>query len=476
MQDLSNLIALVRNYLTEVGAELPREEVYTRFFQESRSAGITEEEFYKYVLKPAYKSVDWEALEQERKAAAARKAAVEAQALAQAEAEKAAGLMDLLIQTKLSDSIITRRRLETLFEAADLYNQDHTAVAAKIRSILKVRNYQPWPVPSVANDKEALLCAEWYTPEQYGKLQASLAPPPSPTPPPPLSPQTLANPPKKGANRLKSVPVPPKPAPQRPSPPWQEPRRQPLKRRPHVGLWLGIPAALLLVVYVLWLRPYWRDQNAERFYAFADNLSLRSSRSSDNDLNFIKQLPYGAELLVYEKKGDWAQVKVKADGREGYVALKYLLDQSDFFLLNSIFPDSAALQTIATVRCRKALLQYYKEHRLLGTLDPETRQKLFGGQPMEEGWEYIAANEDQAAPNVAYPRISAHDGRFTDFACVIVNHSLSKRRFLLFSFDDETEEPQLLTYQNAPLSGCIRSIKQKKLEGRPYYVVEYSKK
>ena len=78
-----------------------------------------------------------------------------------------------------------------------------------------------------------------------------------------------------------------------------------------------------LVGYFVLYVPYAKDRDALRMYVVADNVFLRSSRMSCVEYNILEKIPYGSELITYNKDSEWASVKV--NGTEGYMAAPYLL-------------------------------------------------------------------------------------------------------------------------------------------------------
>jgi hypothetical protein len=77
-------------------------------------------------------------------------------------------------------------------------------------------------------------------------------------------------------------------------------------------------------------------------------------------------------LITYEIDKEWAKVKVNSQNgekQEGYVASPYILNKSDFFLMNSIFGNQDSKETIITTKCRIALLNYFKEKQYLCALN-----------------------------------------------------------------------------------------------------------
>lgn len=87
------------------------------------------------------------------------------------------------------------------------------------------------------------------------------------------------------------------------------------------GILLAVGGVL---VYFLWYTPYVKDRDASRTYVVANNVFLRSSRVSGIDDNILTKVPYGTEVITYNKLGDWAEVKVNK--QEGVIASAYLLD------------------------------------------------------------------------------------------------------------------------------------------------------
>ena len=112
------------------------------------------------------------------------------------------------------------------------------------------------------------------------------------------------------------------------------------------------------------------DAEAPRYYTYAPSVVMRSSPTAGVDYNKLGSLSYGTELITYSAGSEWCNVKVSAvgnplNGQVGYVASPYVLENSDFFRLNSIFGDNDSKDIIKTAKCRKALLDYFRDCRLM---------------------------------------------------------------------------------------------------------------
>ena len=232
-------------------------------------------------------------------------------------------------------------------------------------------------------------------------------------------------------------------------------------------------------VYNNVIKPRQIDKAAPRYYTFAPNVFLRSSKSSGADFNKIGTLPYGTELITYDFGPEWSEVKVNsvnAEGKKqmGYIASPYILEKSDFFLLNSIFGDTDSKTVIETSKCRRAMLNYFKSQNYIGRLSAEETSEL--GLPMptpENQWQVYCLPKDVATNNVYYKRVLRKDSKFTDFAVIIKNINTGERKLLIFSFDDD-ETPHFVAEQTAPEYGTIKKITLKTTREESFLMVDYT--
>ena len=227
------------------------------------------------------------------------------------------------------------------------------------------------------------------------------------------------------------------------------------------------------------IKPRKIDKAAPRYYTFVPSVVLRSSRNSGADYNKIGSLPYGTELITYDYRYDWSEVKVNSVNGEGkplkgYIASPYILDKKDFFLLNSIFGDVDSKIIIETAKCRRALLDYYKSQQYIGRMSSEEASEL--GLPLPSygnQWQVYCLPKGSYTNNVYFKRILRKDSKFTDFAVIIKNINSGERKLLYFGFEDD-ETPRLAVEQPAPEYGTIRKIGLKTKGGDRYIMVEYT--
>ena len=112
-----------------------------------------------------------------------------------------------------------------------------------------------------------------------------------------------------------------------------------MPKKTNTGLLVGIVLGVLLLAggimgYFLWYVPYAKDRDALRTYVLADNVFLRSSQMAGVEYNILEKIPYGSELITYNKNAEWSSVKV--NGIEGYMASPYLLTQADFNMVYGV--------------------------------------------------------------------------------------------------------------------------------------------
>lgn len=204
------------------------------------------------------------------------------------------------------------------------------------------------------------------------------------------------------------------------------------------GVLLAVGGAL---AYFLWYVPYAKDRDAPRTYVVANNVFLRSTRMSGVEYNILGKVPYGTEVITYNKLGDWAEVKV--NGQEGVIAAPYLLDSYEFILLNDAWGGDDARGCIESSKCRLAILDYIKRTKIsVGTL----------------GWQVYTRPLNQKPNTVFYPRLYNNYSKYTDFVFLIKDNQTGNRVLVCYSFDDATEKPIFRFSVDAPPTGYIKSV------------------
>lgn len=199
------------------------------------------------------------------------------------------------------------------------------------------------------------------------------------------------------------------------------------------------------------------DREAPRFYTISNMTNLRSSKSSGAEYNKIGSLPFGSELITYSHDSDWSDVK-DATGKRGFIASNYIVDKSDFNRLNSIFGDASSREIIQKVKCRRALLNYFKEHNFIGN---SSQCELDSIKPKvvpnsDNQWQVFTRAKGVKPNSVWFGRATDSNSKYTDFAVIITNVKTDDRRFLLFSFD-EAENPTLV-YEEKTTAKYIEDV------------------
>lgn len=263
---------------------------------------------------------------------------------------------------------------------------------------------------------------------------------------------------------------------------YQEPEKKKIGINP---ILLSILLAVVILgvggffVYNNVIKPRQIDKAAPRYYTFVPSVILRSSKSSGADFNKIGSIPYGTELITYDYGYEWSEVKVNsvnAEGKKlkGYIASPFILEKSDFFLLNSIFGDTDSKTIIGTSKCRRALLNYFKGQNYIGRLSAEETAEL--GLPMptrDNQWQVFCLPKHATTNNVYYKRILRKDSKFSDFAVIIKNINTRDRKLLYFYFDDD-KTPHMAAEQAAPEYGTIKEITLMNIEDESYLMVDYT--
>lgn len=209
---------------------------------------------------------------------------------------------------------------------------------------------------------------------------------------------------------------------------------------------ISILAGVLLAVggilaYFFWYTPYAKDRDAPRTYVVANNVFLRSSRMAGVEYNILGKVPYGTEVITYNKLGDWAEVKV--NGQEGVIATPYLLDSLSFALLNGVWGDNDTKECIESSKCRLAILDYLKKNYL---------------QSGPNAWQLYTRPINQKPNTVFYPRIFDKYSKYTDFVFIIGDNVTGNRVLVCYSFEDATEKPVFRFNMGAPQTGFIKNI------------------
>lgn len=199
------------------------------------------------------------------------------------------------------------------------------------------------------------------------------------------------------------------------------------------------------------------DREAPRYYSIANVTNIRTSKSSGGDFNKIGSVPFGSELITYSYDADWSEVK-DANGNRGFIASNFIVEKSDFYRLNSIFGDASSRDIIETVKCRRALLNYFKEHNYIGKIAQSDLPNIVPQvQPNSQNqWQVFTRAKGVKPNSVYFSRVTNSASKFTDFAVVITNISTQDKRLLLFTFADD--ESSSLVYEEETSASYIENI------------------
>lgn len=229
------------------------------------------------------------------------------------------------------------------------------------------------------------------------------------------------------------------------------------------------------IYYKNYYLPIKIDREAPRYYTISNSTFLRSSQTTEVDYNKITSLAYGSELITYSCDTEWYSVKFGND--TGYIYSDLVVDKQDFHILNSVFGNDEARECIATAKCRKALLNYFKEKKYIGQISNTLYSEVFPNSSIDakNQWQVFCKNKNDKPNSVYYSRLRNVNSKFTDFAVIITNIYTHERRLVIFYFDDD-ETPHLF-YEGEAAAKYIENINSKHLgdgSGRKMLYFKYS--
>ena len=300
--------------------------------------------------------------------------------------------------------------------------------------------------------------------EQPSDTDNHQQPPQTPTPPP-LPPQ----PPQRPFTQTDK--------PNTPTPVLQKNK----KKKSHAGLIIFLILLFLaLLVGGYFAYQWYEDSQYPRYYNIAEGLNLRSSTDSKTKSNIITSLPYGSKLLMLNNTSTWCQVKAVTDNgkQTGYVSSDYILNESDYLLMDGIFGNDDARKMVREARCRKALLQYFKEHNYRGDLNNDAYETLGLSKASDSRqiWQLSCYSKNSSSNSVFFGRVCNKKSKYEDMAVVLKRYQndLSiDQKLVLFYFDD-TGKPYV-EYEETALSDRIANITSSTnwWTGSKNYNVEY---
>lgn len=185
IETLSKLIEQVRAILIQTEDTKQRHEIYNQFINECKANNLTEDDFYKKVLKVAHKSIDWNYIEEEKKRKVETQKKLETE-LAEQEnlIQSAPRYIDRLIKIAFDDGVVDAIELKKIFDKAAKLSQDINGLANKIDSLFDERKYKSYPKADfdATTLKDTLLSTNWYDETHYLKLTTPIENIPSKSP------------------------------------------------------------------------------------------------------------------------------------------------------------------------------------------------------------------------------------------------------------------------------------------------------
>lgn len=278
---------------------------------------------------------------------------------------------------------------------------------------------QEEPVPSFIRESLPQAVAE-------PKPEVKPAPAPEPAPKPIPEPVSLPAPKPVFEPTPKPAPVPaPKPV-QKVAETTSS--TSPVKAKNNTNTIYGIAAAVVVIAviilsYTFWYKPYAIERDAPRYYTFT-NLNLRTSQDSESKTNILTMLPYGTEVIAYEKDFLWA--RVKANGAKGFVSSRHLISKIQFALLDGVWGNEDAKKCLGATRYRLAVLDYLQRK---------------GYSSGNRGWQIYANPYGSRLNTVVYPKMCLPENDFEDLVFIITDNLTRERRLVVYRFENETEEP-----------------------------------
>lgn len=420
MNKIDSLKEKIRNKIIETNGNLQSSDIKI-FAEEAKRLGLGDREIADLIPK-VDSTINWDNIIKQNEEKICQEKILKEETLKNEEkARIASEYIDALVQYLLPKDIIEPSDIKKLFEKADEYEQDKLMLATKINTLFEIRNIKPYPSPNIAASTlaDALCSTTWYSDEAYKIITSK---------------QKQVNEESKAKTNSNFT------------------------NTRFLGAAVLFSIFLVIVLYNLVYVPYERDANAERYYTVANDAVFRSSQIAGVEYNKIMTLPYGAELITYKKGSEWLYGKV--NDKEGYIYSGLAVGKKDFYLLNSIYGDEETRNNIIKVRCKKAIIKYFKYKGYVGNASVEMQKEIYGEiKGKGDVWQIFSKGKDMVPNTIYYSRIMRYDSKYEDFAVIIKNIYSGERLLLIFSFDED-ENSKLVYEGNAPKEGDIISIKK----------------
>ena len=224
---------------------------------------------------------------------------------------------------------------------------------------------------------------------------------------------------------------------------------------PGCGKWLGYLLLAAIISSAIYYG-YKEFYSGIIYHTIAiDGANIRSNPDVSSEANIKEKIVYGQTFKIKKETdlvpgfgGMWLKKEgLFSDKSDRYASSKIFVSDKDFYLLESIFGDETTKQAIKTVKCRKALIDYYKrqdpDYKFFGKINDITYKEVYKKPKDFTGeWQVFCEPYINGKPNsVFYEKVTRSNSEFTDFGFIVTNVSANIKRFVLYAFDDITEEP-----------------------------------
>ncbi len=436
--DIKVLIEQVREVLIQTNGKINKEDLYDRFVNECNDLGLNEVDFYKKVLSPAYKDAK-NKIESENN----KKEELEKKEQEKIEKRKEAiEVLQFIAEQCAVDGIFDRNEVKSFFQTSDELGQDERTTAKTLKRFFEKHKYKSATTPVGKSLRLCLESTDWYKEkaENAYSIEEKENPFQSAEPFRPILSVTYPDPPI------------PKVRPKKPINPVA------------IVMVLIVLAIAGFGFYINVLKDVSINQKSVRYMASDSVILSRTAPITDSANDIILYIPFGTKIAFIENKSDteWAYIKYRKNfigNIKGYVSKKYLLSDSDYYLLEGMFYDTQLKTGTLDINCKLALIAYFKKHNYVEKMNNDQQKEQVTDVSFFPNIDHYNETLPTSAPlSIEY------------FSALIRDNEKSERKFILFRKEiDGTYKP--IYEESAELLGRIKSIRK----SSDKYAIKYHK-
>lgn len=492
MKSLETFKQELRDLLIELDGDIILSD-YPNIISDAKEAGLNQTQLSKLLIE-IDSTIPWNNIRNDKAEAEKKAEELKVEAEKKQEAEHNAGeTLHFIIEQCALDGLFTSQEIRVYFETSANLNQDESKSVKLLKDYLTNNNYIPLTTPSGTSIKTSLESTDWYKDKLPKKTEQPKLPPLQ---------QTLSDTFKRNESnkllktditsiylkyyfekvdfieknindfinnnnlvpendKLKGNTYKEKQC----STNWIIKKKVVVFPPPGCGKYLGYGILLALIgVAIYYGLPLLNNGTA--YYNISSSANIRSTPGKTGTA--IAELKYGQVFKSSKGEPDGSGViwyKSNSWFSDEYVSSKLMTNEKDFYLLESIFGDEITKNTILTFKPRKALIDYYKrqdpEYKFFGKIDDITYKKVYGKPKDFTGEWQVFCNDfvDRVPNSIIYPRAYNSKSIFTDFGFIVTNVSANIKRFVLYAFDDITEEPIYVGEADATGHNLVKDVK-----------------